>query len=64
MVCASRISREHETYSSELLPKLFYRFTRKMTGFDMQGDTGNFRLLSRKVVESLKKMKESNRHLL
>lgn len=64
VVCASRTGREHETRFKQITAKLFYRFTRKMTGFDMQGDTGNFRLLSRKVVESLKKMKESNRHLV
>ncbi|WP_347251295.1 glycosyltransferase family 2 protein, partial [Legionella sp.] len=64
VVCASRSNREHETRFKQFAAKLFYRFTRKMTGFDMQGDTGNFRLLKRKVVESLKKMKESNRHLI
>lgn len=64
VVCAARVSREHEPFLKQLTAKIFYRFTRKMTGFDMQGDTGNFRLLSRKVVESLKKMKESNRHLV
>ena len=64
VVCASRISREHEPWLKRVTAKIFYRFTRKMTGFDMQGDTGNFRLISRKVVDSLRKMKESNRHLV
>jgi glycosyltransferase involved in cell wall biosynthesis len=64
VVCASRSNRDHETRFKRVSARIFYRFTRKMTGFDMQGDTGNFRLLSRKVVESLKKMKESNRHLV
>lgn len=64
VVCAARSNREHEPRIKRITAKIFYRFTRKMTGFDMQGDTGNFRLLSRKVVDSLKKMKESNRHLV
>lgn len=64
VVCASRISRQHDSWIKRITAKIFYRFTQKMTGFDMQGNTGNFRLLSRKVVESLKKMKESNRHLI
>ncbi|WP_065240243.1 glycosyltransferase family 2 protein [Legionella nautarum] len=64
VVCASRTNRDHETRFKRVSARVFYRFTRKMTGFDMQGDTGNFRLLNRKVVESLKKMKESNRHLV
>ena len=42
----------------------FYRISKNMTGFDLSGDTGNFRLMSRKVVDSLKQMKENNRHLL
>lgn len=64
VVCASRTNREHESWIKKTTATLFYRFSRKMTGFDVSADTGNFRLLSRKVVESLKKMKESNRHLI
>lgn len=64
VVCASRLSRHHEPSLKRITAKIFYRFTQKMTGFEMEGDTGNFRLLSRKVVDSLKKMKESNRHLV
>lgn len=64
VVCASRTNREHETWLKKNTAKLFYLFSRKMTGFDLQPETGNFRLLSRKVVESLNKMKESNRHLV
>jgi len=64
VVCASRLNREHESWLKKITANLFYRFSRKMTGFDIKSDQGNFRLLSRKVVDSLKKMKESNRHLI
>jgi glycosyltransferase involved in cell wall biosynthesis len=64
VVCASRINREHESWFKKNTARLFYRFSRKMTGFDLSADTGNFRLLTRKVVDSLKRMKESNRHLV
>lgn len=64
VVCASRNNREHESWFKKTSARLFYRLSRKMTGFDLQSDTGNFRLLSRKVVDSLVKMKESNRHLI
>lgn len=64
VVCASRVNREHETWFKKVTARLFYRFSRKMTGFDLHSDTGNFRLLRRNVVDSLKKMKESNRHLI
>jgi dolichol-phosphate mannosyltransferase len=64
IVCASRSNREHETWFKRNTAKIFYRISRKMTGFDLGGNTGNFRLLSKKVVTSLKQMKESNRHLV
>ncbi len=64
VVCASRINREHESWFKKITARLFYRVSREMTGFDLRSDTGNFRLLSRNVVDSLSKMKESNRHLI
>ena len=64
VVCASRINRENETWFKKMTAHLFYYLSRKMTGFDLQSDTGNFRLINRKVVDSLVKMKESNRHLI
>lgn len=64
VVCASRNNREHESWFKKITARLFYRLSREMTGFDLQSDTGNFRLLTRKVVDSLGKMKESNRHLI
>ncbi len=64
VVCGSRLNRDHESLFKKITSKIFYSFSKKMTGFDIQGDTGNFRLLSRQVVDSLKKMKESNRHLV
>lgn len=64
VVCASRDNRESESFFKRTMASLFYRLSRKMTGFDLQSDTGNFRLLSRKVVDALNKMKESNRHLI
>lgn len=64
VVCASRINRSQESWFKKTTARIFYRVSRKMTGLDVQSDTGNFRLLSRNVVDSLKKMKESNRHLI
>ena len=64
VVCAARDNRAADPWLKKVTAKLFYRLSHKMTGFDLAEDTGNFRLLSRKVVESLKKMKESNRHLI
>lgn len=64
VVCAARSNREQESWLKRVTAKAFYGFARKMTGFELTADQGNFRLLSKKVVESLRKMKESNRHLI
>jgi glycosyltransferase involved in cell wall biosynthesis len=64
VVCALRINREQESWFKRTTAHLFYSLSRKMTGFNLEANTGNFRLLSRSVVDSLKKMKESNRHLI
>jgi glycosyltransferase involved in cell wall biosynthesis len=42
---------------------LFYRFLRKTTTIDITVDSGDFRLMDRKVVEELKTMRERNRYL-
>lgn len=64
VVCATRTNRENEAWIKKVSAKIFYRISKKISGYNITADTGNFRLLSRKVVESLKKMKESNRHLV
>lgn len=64
VVSASRINRDQDPLFKRVTSRLFYSFARKMTGFDLTADTGNFRLVSRKVVESLKKMRENDRHLV
>ena len=64
VVVAKQNQRPKETKVRRLFSKLFYRVSRKMTGLDIPQGHGNFRLLSRVVVESLKKMRENNRHLV
>ncbi|MCX7115738.1 MAG: glycosyltransferase family 2 protein [Gammaproteobacteria bacterium] len=64
VVCASRTHRANESWFKKTTAAWFYRLSKKMTGFDLEGDTGNFRLMNRKVVDSLKQMKENNRHLV
>lgn len=64
VVCAARSNRAHESWFKKMTAKMFYGLSRKMTGFDLTSDKGNFRLVSKKVVLSFRKMKESNRHLI
>ena len=64
VVVAKQNERPLETKMRRWFSKLYYRLSRKMTGLDIPQGHGNFRLLSRVVVESLKKMRENNRHLV
>lgn len=64
VVCASRTNRVHQPWLKKVTAHFFYYVSRKMTGLDIQSERGNYRLLSKTVVESLKQMKESNRHLV
>jgi dolichol-phosphate mannosyltransferase len=47
-----------------LFSKNYYRLSRKKTGLEIPQGHGNIRHLSRVLVESMKKMRENNRHLV
>lgn len=65
VVCAARNNRKQQSFIKKQTAALFYKLSKKLTGFDlMNGNIGNFRLINRKVVDSLKLMKENNRHLI
>lgn len=64
VVCGQQNERPIESKIRRFFSKMFYRISRKMTGLDIPQGHGNFRLLTRVVVESLKKMRENNRHLV
>lgn len=63
VVYGKRESREGESVFKKLTAKLFYRSLRKITNVDIPLDTGDFRLIDRKVVDYLKKMPEQNKFL-
>jgi polyisoprenyl-phosphate glycosyltransferase len=63
VVYAVRAEREGETWFKLLTAKLFYRLIRKITDVDIPLDTGDFRLLDRKVVNVLNQMREHHRFL-
>lgn len=64
VVCGARLNRPSESWLKKLAAKFFYKAAKRMTGLDLNSETGNFRLLKRPVVNSLKRMKENNRHLI
>jgi glycosyltransferase involved in cell wall biosynthesis len=63
VVYAVRSEREGETWFKTFTASLFYRLIFKITDVKIPLDTGDFRLLDRKVVDVLKKMRERHRFL-
>lgn len=61
-VYAKRESREGETWLKKFTSKLYYKSLQKVTHIPIQEDTGDFRLLDRRVVEALKQFRESQRN--
>ncbi|MEN3185783.1 MAG: glycosyltransferase family 2 protein [Atribacterota bacterium] len=61
VVYGKRIKREGETFFKRFTALLFYRLLQKMTNVDIPLDTGDFRLLDRKVVEVMRLLREKNR---
>lgn len=61
-VYAKRRSRDGETFLKKLTSKFYYRLLQRVTRVPIQEDTGDFRLLDRRVVESLKQFRESQRN--
>ena len=61
-VYAKRKSREGETWFKKTTSKLYYKTLQNLTHIPIQKDTGDFRLLDRRVVEALKQFRESQRN--
>ena len=63
VVYAVRTEREGETWFKLFTASLFYRLIYRITDVDIPRDTGDFRLLDRKVVNVLNQMRERHRFL-
>ncbi len=63
VVYGKRIHRKGETFFKKATARLFYRFLSAMTDVDIPVDTGDFRLIDRKVVEALRRTPERNRYV-
>jgi polyisoprenyl-phosphate glycosyltransferase len=61
VVYGVRSRREGETRFKKLTASLFYRLLRTVTTINIPVDTGDFRLMDRKVVDQLKTMRERSR---
>jgi dolichol-phosphate mannosyltransferase len=63
VVYAQRAEREGETWFKLITASLFYRVIYRITDVNIPMDTGDFRLLDRKVVDVMKQMHERHRFL-
>lgn len=63
VVYGKRLKRNNETYFKKLTAKLYYRFLKNITNIDIPLDTGDFKLIDRKVCDSLNKLHEKNRYI-
>ncbi|WP_438445934.1 glycosyltransferase family 2 protein [Gorillibacterium sp. sgz5001074] len=61
VVYGKRSKRKGETVFKKLTALMFYRLLRSMTNVDIPVDTGDFRLIDRKVADVLRGLKEKNR---
>jgi glycosyltransferase involved in cell wall biosynthesis len=63
VVCMRRSHRAGETAFKRLSAHLFYRVLNRISNFDIPEDTGDFRLMSRRVVEALRQLPERQRYM-
>ena len=62
-VYAKRLEREGETFLKKITAHAFYRTMQKMSKVKIPEDTGDFRLLSRRAVDSLLQLREQHRFM-
>jgi glycosyltransferase involved in cell wall biosynthesis len=63
VVYATRRSRKGETWFKKISAKAFYRTIGRMSHVPIPPNTGDFRLLDRRVVEAIKKLPERTRFM-
>ncbi len=63
VVYAKRKERKGENIFKTFTAKMFYRILKSITSIDIPLDTGDFRLIDRKIIDGLKQMPERNKFL-
>jgi dolichol-phosphate mannosyltransferase len=63
VVYAKRRSRQGESAAKKYTAKMFYRLLASITNISIPVDTGDFRIISRKVIDALKMMPEQNKFI-
>jgi glycosyltransferase involved in cell wall biosynthesis len=63
VVYATRTKRDGETAFKKMTAHMFYRVITKLTRIEIPEDTGDFRLMSKQVVDALNKLPEHHRFM-
>jgi glycosyltransferase involved in cell wall biosynthesis len=63
VVYGARADRRSDSFSKRLTAAGFYKIFNRISNMPIPFDAGDFRLLDRRVVEEIKKLKETNRFL-
>jgi len=63
VVYGKRAMRKGESWFKKLSARMFYRFLQKMTTVNLPVDTGEFRLIDRKVCDAVNRLPEKNRYI-
>ncbi len=63
VIYAKRKNRQGESFLKLWTAKTFYRILSKMTAISIPVDTGDFRMIDKKIVEVLREMPEKNKYL-
>jgi glycosyltransferase involved in cell wall biosynthesis len=63
VVYAKRNARQGESFFKKITAKLFYRILARVTSISIPVDTGDFRLMDRKVVKALNQMPEHHKFI-
>jgi polyisoprenyl-phosphate glycosyltransferase len=63
VVYATRKIRKGETITKRATAGIFYKMLNKVSEIDIPANTGDFRLMDKKVVDALKKLPEKNRFM-
>lgn len=63
VIYGQRLRRAGETFFKKFTARCFYRFLNKMTSMEIPVDTGDFRLIDRKVCDVMNSVKEKNRYV-
>jgi polyisoprenyl-phosphate glycosyltransferase len=63
VVYGTRLERKGESFFKKMTARMFYRFLNSLSEIKLPLDTGDFRLIDRKVIDGFNGLKEKNKYI-